>query len=417
MIEWSRKQYALYMMAEHPAHTFAVHGPVRSGKTMAAVYGFGRMACKNFAGHDFAICARSQRQLEAVPLTYLRQFARAHGMTLRSGKDHYVLSSWLHGPPNRFYPLIGNDVSAAEKADSFTFAGALVDGCHAMPQSFVDVVQERCASVEGSKFVGVANPEGPQHWYKLNLVDQTDGEEALNFPFELADNETLTQRQIERLYRIYPPGPMRDRRIFGKWIATQGLVYPFYEDSIVKPPKDEQPYRHSISIDHADSSVTHAIRFDWYRSGIWAAAEWRHDGREDGMLKDVTQAQRIQRKLVGDRNIADWYCDPSAIKFAVELGNMIGRRVTPALNDVMLGMEKTGQWMADGTVFISPACGFLVHELGNYVWDEKASERGEDKPVKKDDHGCDAHRYFCFTTAKRQSDTRRKPRVVRAIAA
>ena len=60
------------------------------------------------------------------------------------------LSSWLHGPPNRFYPLIGNDVSAAEKADSFTFAGALVDGCHAMPQSFVDVVQERCASVEGS---------------------------------------------------------------------------------------------------------------------------------------------------------------------------------------------------------------------------------------------------------------------------
>ena len=92
VIEWSRKQYALYMMAEHPAHTFAVHGPVRSGKTMAAVYGFGRMACKNFAGHDFAICARSQRQLEAVPMTYLRQFARAHGMTLRSGKDHYVLS-------------------------------------------------------------------------------------------------------------------------------------------------------------------------------------------------------------------------------------------------------------------------------------------------------------------------------------
>ena len=132
-------------------------------------------------------------------------------MTLRSGKDHYVLGSWLHGPPNRFYPLIGNDVSAAEKADSFTFAGALVDGCHAMPQNFVEVVQERCASVEGSKFVGVANPEGPQHWYKLNLVDQTDGEEALNFPFELADNETLTQRQIERLYRIYPPGPMRDR--------------------------------------------------------------------------------------------------------------------------------------------------------------------------------------------------------------
>ena len=180
---------------------------------------------------------------------------------------------------------------------------------------------------------------------KKNLIDQTDGEDALNFPFKLSDNETLTQRQIARLYRIYPPGPMRDRRIFGKWIATQGLVYPFYEDAVVNPPKDEQPYRHSISIDHADSSVTHAIRYDWYKSGIWAAAEWRHDGRtaDEGTLKDVTQAQRIQTQAGSATGTSPTgTATRRRLSLPWNLGNMIGRRVTPALERRDVGHGKDG---------------------------------------------------------------------------
>jgi len=33
--------------------------------------------------------------------------------------------------------------------------------------------------------------------------------------------------------------------------------------------------------------------------------------------------------------------------------------------------------------------------MSNYVWDTKAQERGEDKPVKESDHGPDALRYVC----------------------
>jgi len=35
----------------------------------------------------------------------------------------------------------------------------------------------------------------------------------------------------------------------------------------------------------------------------------------------------------------------------------------------------------------------LQKELSSYVWDEKAQERGEDKPLKMNDHGPDALRY------------------------
>ena len=35
----------------------------------------------------------------------------------------------------------------------------------------------------------------------------------------------------------------------------------------------------------------------------------------------------------------------------------------------------------------------LAGELAGYRWDTRASERGEDKPVKEDDHSVDALRY------------------------
>ena len=42
---------------------------------------------------------------------------------------------------------------------------------------------------------------------------------------------------------------------------------------------------------------------------------------------------------------------------------------------------------------INRKCSGLIPEMQSYVWDEKAVERGEEKPVKQMDHGPDALRY------------------------
>ena len=194
MLEWSRKQAKLIRMAEHGGQTYAVHGPVRSGKSMPAVHGFARMACKNFAGHEFIIASRSQRQLDAVIITYMREFAREHQMLFRKGESFYVLNSWLAGPPNKFYPLIGSDIASAEKASGITAAGALMDECHVMPQTFVNIVRERTISVPGSKVVMVMNPEGPSHWLKKEVIDEADNETIFDLPFQISDNENPHQR-------------------------------------------------------------------------------------------------------------------------------------------------------------------------------------------------------------------------------
>ena len=48
-------------------------------------------------------------------------------------------------------------------------------------------------------------------------------------------------------------------------------------------------------------------------------------------------------------------------------------------------------------IFDNPSNRPIIDEYYSYVWDEKAQERGEDKPIKKNDHGKDMERYFHLT--------------------
>ena len=85
--------------------------------------------------------------------------------------------------------------------------------------------------------------------------------------------------------------------------------------------------------------------------------------------------------------------DPSAASFIVALRQR-GVYVREADNDVLDGIRKTGVLLNRREILIHERCSGLINELGTYLWDEKASLRGEEKPVKQQDHGPDALRYF-----------------------
>ena len=46
---------------------------------------------------------------------------------------------------------------------------------------------------------------------------------------------------------------------------------------------------------------------------------------------------------------------------------------------------------------VAENCPNLLREFASYIWDSKAQERGEDKPVKENDHALDALRYLLQT--------------------
>jgi hypothetical protein len=75
-----------------------------------------------------------------------------------------------------------------------------------------------------------------------------------------------------------------------------------------------------------------------------------------------------------------------------------GWHVADGVNGVQDGIHLVSTLFGLGRLKIHKSCKSLRDELPGYSWDERAAERGEDVPVKADDHGIDALRYSVATT-------------------
>jgi len=84
--------------------------------------------------------------------------------------------------------------------------------------------------------------------------------------------------------------------------------------------------------------------------------------------------------------------DPSAASFRNEL-SAANLWVVDANNDVLDGIRKTSSVLTQRRIRISAECEELIRELPSYMWDPDAIKRGEEAPIKTNDHGCDALRY------------------------
>ena len=259
MIAWSAKQRALQAAILDDAVDIGTPviapGPVQSGKSVAAFYGWLAWAAMSYAGHDFGLASRSQRQFEAVSLKYVQEFARTSGLGFYRRADHWEMGSTYGPAPNRFYAFIGNDRASEGKARGPSFAGVLFDEVTLMPPDFVDTLLDRC-SVPGAKAVMTCNPGGPMHWVKTTYLDEAG--QAVHLPFELSDNPSLSQAYIDGLMQRYS-GAMLRRMVFGEWAATEGVIYPNTGKVVGDHPPLHTAWRFDLAADYADSSVTHAL--------------------------------------------------------------------------------------------------------------------------------------------------------------
>jgi hypothetical protein len=68
-----------------------------------------------------------------------------------------------------------------------------------------------------------------------------------------------------------------------------------------------------------------------------------------------------------------------------------------ARNDVLDGIRSVATALNDMMILYNDCCKETFREFSSYIWDEKAADRGEDKPVKANDHCLDGDRYFVYT--------------------
>ena len=93
--------------------------------------------------------------------------------------------------------------------------------------------------------------------------------------------------------------------------------------------------------------------------------------------------------------------DPSAASFKAQL-KKDGFQVKSAINDVLDGIRFVAGLLTQGKILFDKSCENTIKEFGSYIWDARAAERGEDKPVKERDHGVDAVRYQAYTIIRRR---------------
>ncbi len=89
------------------------------------------------------------------------------------------------------------------------------------------------------------------------------------------------------------------------------------------------------------------------------------------------------------------HVDPSAASFSNQLHRDGWSGVRNADNEVLGGIRSVASLLAAGRLKIvdHPSLADGVTEMAGYQWDEDALERGEEKPVKVDDHFPDQLRY------------------------
>ena len=220
--------------------------------------------------------------------------------------------------------------------------------------------------------------------------------------FTMDDNLSLDEKIKERYWSMYS-GVFFLRYIKGLWAVAEGLIYTMFTDANLydnetRPKGLEYLGVRTIALDYGTTNP--CVYLDIYDDGdiIWVDREYRWDSRVEKVQKTDSQYGDDMSAFMGDNPdlTADIIADPSAASFITELRGR-GYVVKPADNDVEDGIRAVSSMLYQGKIRIHKRCAGLITEMRSYVWDDKARERGEEKPVKQLDHGPDALRYYVYT--------------------
>lgn len=375
-------------------------GAIRSGKTLSMSLSFVLWAMSSFNGQNFAMCGKTIGSFRRNVLFWLKLMLKSRGYKVTDHRaDNLVIIS-RGETENYFYIFGGKDERSQDLIQGITLAGVFFDEVALMPESFANQATGRC-SVDGSKYWFNCNPDGPYHWFKANWIDKRKEKHLLYLHFTMDDNLSLSEKVKERYRNMYT-GVFFKRYILGLWCMAEGIIYDmFSSEKYVRPLKEIEPIlvkgNRYISCDYGTQNATVFLLWNKGTDGVWyCIREYYYSGRDKGRQKTDAEFADDFMKWIGDTKFRAMIVDPAAASFIAELRKR-GVKVLKAKNDVLDGIRMVATRLNQNRLGFAEECENTIKEFGSYIWDEKAAERGEDKPVKFADHCMDAVRYFVFT--------------------
>lgn len=232
---------------------------------------------------------------------------------------------------------------------------------------------------------------------------------------EMWENPYLDEVEIEDFLNSIPEED-RDARVLGKFVRRGGVIYKTFSPSVhVIEPLDGIPDGWDLynSMDHGFNNPTawlwHTVDPD---GNVITFAE--HFESEMIIADHAEQVKFINRSIGREPGIS--VCDPACSQRNAQTGTSViaeyanhGIYMTPGINNYEVGIAKINGYLAYNMRLDPPRpprwhvtanCTNLIREIQKYRWKTWANKKSErqnnpyDVPHKKDDHTCDALRYF-----------------------
>lgn len=422
---FSKKQKKVLYWWRHPEFSkndiVIADGSIRSGKTISMETSFMQWSQEMFSGETFIIAGKSIGSLKRNVILPLLQILEAWGW-----KYNYNMSdNYIEVGSNVYFLFGANNEASFKILQGLTAAGALADEVALFPASFFNQMVGRC-SVKNSKIFCNCNPDNPYHYFKLEYIDKAKEKKILYLHFTLNDNLTLSQEIKDRYKRMFT-GVFFKRYVLGLWVIAEGIIYDMFSEKI--HVVDCSHIKFSKFYISCDYGTYNALSFGLWGFNpfdeIWYKYKnYYYSGKETGKQKEDSQyyidlesfivdnitkerflgnipdeiiKEKKENEYIIKKFLSGIVIDPSASSFIATIRNDGKYHIIKAENDVLEGIRNMSTALATNMIKFDKSCTDSIREKYSYKWDDKACERGEDKPVKQFDHCCDEERYFCNT--------------------
>jgi len=386
-------------------------GSVSAGKTFASLIAF-LLAVRNAPSNGLIIIVGNS--LDTIYTNVFTQLMDPNlfGSAIVSQISYTpgATRAWILG---REIILVGaNNAASVKRIQGKTVGLAYVDEATLLLEPFWDMLITRLR-VEGARLLGTMNPASLNHYLRKKWILEADKQDVIHFHFTMLDNPSLPDWYVEQMKRSFA-GIFYDRMIRGVWTNAAGAVYPMWDPArhviqFAAMPRIRRVIGTGIDFGttHATSAVMLGVS-DEPKPRLVLMDELRYDPRDhhDTRIAPSDMAARYKKWLPGQHTphatgspLPEFQIiDPAAAHFQEELFKL-GIVTWHADNEVLPGIATLSRLLENDQLVVSDRCAGVIKEITEYVWDEKATAKGEDAPDKSkgDDDSLDATRYVVHT--------------------
>ena len=350
--------------------------------------------CLNFPGSLWFVGSQTVPQLrDTVVRTFLEEMDLYQNMLAEEGYEMKLEKSWR--PSIMTYDMFnGSRVLFRSCDDSSKFKSLNLDG--AAIDEPVDVAEEIFLMLQGRlrgmhtphRFIIMAgNPSGFTNWVYRKFFEENNPD-CYHVHTTTYDNTFLPSDYIPSMEKSFD-FDYANRYLRGEWGEFEGLIYKDFDREYHIGNYRDRKYKYYIGgfdDGYRNPACLLTLGVD-AENHLYVVDEFYETTRTSTEI--ATEVNEINR-VFPMRRI---YADPSAQNVIAEMKEK-HLRVMEANNDIEQGVAKLKSFFKNNVIFIDFGCKNLIKEIQSYRYEkDHVTKNATERPIKKDDHACDALRY------------------------